>query len=128
MVFRLCEQPNIHVYHDVDTAVYIYCTQGNITYELIGDFIAQQFFQINPYNGDVSVRRHLTTDRSQSESYQVTVTNYLPIDNYFLNDNIDNAGKIIIIIKSRLTDLLNFYLKYNYLFTQCAVFLFISHQ
>ena len=69
-----------------------------------------------------------TTDRSQSESYQVTVTNYLLNDNYFLNDNIDNAGKIIIIIKSHLTDLLDFYLKYNYLFTQCAVFLFISHQ
>ena len=67
---------NIHVYHDVDTAVYIYCTQGNITYELIGDFIAQQFFQINPYNGDVSVRRHLTTDRSQSESYQVFSINH----------------------------------------------------
>lgn len=53
--------------------------QGNITYELIGDFIAQQFFQINPFNGEVSVRRHLTTDRSQTEAYQVTQLNSIPI-------------------------------------------------
>ena len=88
---------NIHVY-DVDTAVYIYCTQGNITYELIGDFIAQQFFQINPYNGDVSVRRHLTTDRSQSESYQVFSINHDLSEN---NGNIGDAGKILPVKDSR---------------------------
>lgn len=47
--------------------------QGNTTYELNGDFAAMQFFQMHPYNGDVSIRRPLTEDRAYSSVYQVGI-------------------------------------------------------
>jgi len=42
-------------------------------YDLVGDFAAMQFFQINPTNGAVSVRRSLVKDRAYAPSYQVRV-------------------------------------------------------
>lgn len=46
--------------------------QGNITYELVGDFIAQQFFGVHPFNGDIFVKRSLKDDAFRSGSYDVS--------------------------------------------------------
>lgn len=45
-------------------------------YDLVGDFAAMQFFQINPTNGAVSVRRSLVEDRAYAPSYQVRVLDF----------------------------------------------------
>ncbi len=51
--------------------IYISCEQGEIVYELIGDYPAQSFFQIDGKTGVISTTSGLKTDSLRAQSYNV---------------------------------------------------------
>lgn len=49
-----------------------YLFQGNLRYELVGIYPAQDFFAVDPSSGEVSVIRNLTTDNFETMQYTVS--------------------------------------------------------
>ena len=45
--------------------------QGRISYDLVGDYPAQDFFRINKENAEIRVRKDLKTDSLRSATYVV---------------------------------------------------------
>lgn len=52
----------------------MFCLQGNMVYEVIGDYPAPSFFQVNSSTGDINLVRNMKDDVAARTLYIVSMT------------------------------------------------------